>query len=392
MTTDLAPIESGSQHLVQASPEHAAAALSHILGTGDLSQLTNEDRVAHYLDVCGSLGLNPRTRPFDWIEFYDPQTKAKKLVLYPNRSCAEQLRRQHQISVRVVRREPVGSGTDDAMFVVEVEGTTPTGRTGTAIKYVPLTGTRQGGGTYRLSGQQLANAYMKAETGAMRRLTFSMVGLASPPDMEDLSRARVVVVDGTGQVLDHPTPEQKMLAENPALARVINEPTYETTGGAERAPLAGTAGQAVRPDEIEQPQRPAGPPPSFRASEEDVKRWLGAWFAAVKGLSLDTEDARHAYVTGWTRDELGWPQAKQTDSLRTMFARMTDREAGDFLAHVRALMDDEKRELLAQSYANMPDPAPSARPAGVDQRVHDAVMLTGGPAGDDESDDDETAF
>ena len=39
----------------------------------------------------------------------------------------------------------------------------------------------------------------------------------------------------------------------------------------------------------------------------------------------------------------GWPEGRQTDSLRTALARMTEREAGDFLAHVRALVDDEQR-------------------------------------------------
>jgi hypothetical protein len=54
-------------------------------------------------------------------------------------------------------------------------------------------------------------------------------------------------------------------------------------------------------------------------------------------------------------------------------------------------MDDERRELLEQSYENMPDQEPS-RP-DVDRRVHDAVMVTGGPAmADDDDDQAETAF
>jgi hypothetical protein len=48
----------------------------------------------------------------------------------------------------------------------------------------------------------------------------------------------------------------------------------------------------------------------------------------------------------------GWPVAKQTDSLRTMFGRMTEREAEDFLGHTRALVEDEHRaneEALAEA-------------------------------------------
>jgi hypothetical protein len=108
--------------------EEALAALQQILATGDLAPLAPEQRVAHYLTFCHSLGLNPLSRPLDWLVLDG------KLVLYPNKSCAEQLRRLHQISVRKVRAEPIGE-----LFVVEVEGRTPDGRTDYATKYVPLT-------------------------------------------------------------------------------------------------------------------------------------------------------------------------------------------------------------------------------------------------------------
>jgi hypothetical protein len=379
VSTDLARTNDEPRDVAVADPEQAAGALAHILGTGDLRQLSDKQRVGHYLDLCQSLGLNPRSRPFDWIEFYDPESGGKKLTLYANQSCASQLRRQHQISVRVVRREPVGSG-DNAMFVVEVEGTTPTGRTGAAIKYVSLMGRQKGGGTYPLSGQQLANAYMKAETGALRRLTFSMVGMASPPDRDELSRARDVIVDGTGRIIDSPTPEQKALAADPRMAAAIGEPTFETVD-AEGGSLDDLPDQRVKPEELERPKH-EGPRPTFKASEEDVTRWLGAWFAAVKGLSLDSEEARHRFVAQWTADE--WPKAKRTDSLRTAFRRMTAGEAGDFLAHVRALMDDERAELLRQTdeargEETQPDSTKYLRDRAKQGKVADAVALTGGP-------------
>lgn len=349
-----------------ADPEAAAGALAHVLGTGDLSQLSNEERVAHYLRLCRSLGLNPLSRPFQWIEFYDPQTKGKRLTLYPDRSCAEQLRRQHQISVRVVRREQVGG-----LFVVEVEGHTPGGRVGTASKYVPVTYTDQGGTTRPLAGQQLANAYMKAETGALRRLTFSMVGLASPPEMEELARPKVVTVDAHGRVLENPTDEQRYLAEQPRAARAIGEPVFEDMD----VPDFDGPSQAVRPDELETPKR-EGPPPTFRASDEDVERWQARWFANVRGLSLDSDEARHAFVAAWTRDELEWPKAKQTDSLATFFRRATNDEAEAFLQHVWALMDDEKRAALEDVDAALEG---STRSRSARSKVADSVALTGGP-------------
>ena len=314
-----------------------AVALDDVLGTGDLARLSNVQRVGHYLRVCRSLGLNPLSRPLDWIVFKDPDG-GEKLTLYANQSCAAQLRRQHHIRVEVVRREVVGE-----LFVCEVKASTPDGREDFASKYVPLTN-RYG----RLTGQHLGNAMMRAETGAKRRVTLSMVGLSEPPD--DLPAWRRVIIDGTGRLIEQPTQEQAYLAEHPAAAKAIGEPTFEDSGIPEDAVLDAVAvSQAATTAELQQPSR-RGPRPTFRASEEDVKRWLGAWFAAVKGTSLDDDEARHRYVRQWTASE-GWPEGRQTDSLRTALARMTEREAGDFLQHVRALVDDERRaneEALAE--------------------------------------------
>lgn len=335
--------ESGA--LAIADREQAAGALAHILGTGDLSKLTNEERVATYLDLCQSLSLNPRSRPFDWLVLDG------KLVLYPNKSCGEQLRRQHQISVKVTRREIVGD-----LFVCEVEGRTPTGRTDEASKYVPLTAwDRQAGTMKKLTGQNLANAFAKAETGAKRRLVLSMVGLASPPDPEEIKGARFVTVDGTGRILDQPTEEQRYLAENPNAALAIGEPTFETTGQTSTAPLAGTPDQRVTTAELTHPRR-EGPRPTFKASDEDVRRWLGAWFAAVKGTPWEPDAARARYVTNHTAT---WPEAKRCSSLRTMFARCTDDEARDFLAGIRAVVnvwkeDQTTEEIVSQDEQEEP--------------------------------------
>jgi hypothetical protein len=316
--------------IAAADPEQAAGALAHILATGDLAKLSDEQRVAYYLDLCRSLSLSPRSRPFDWLLLDG------RLILYPNKSCAEQLRRAHRISVRITRREPVGD-----LFVVEAEGTTPSGRTDTASKYVPLTAwNRQRGAYERLRGKELADAYAKCETGAKRRLTFSMVGLAALPDPDELRAGRAVVVDGTGAVLEHPTEEQRYLAATPAAARAIGEPTFETTASPDAAPLAATPTQAVRPDELARPARPRTERPSFRPSADDVEHRLRTWFAAVKQTSLDDDDARHRFVEQWTAS---YVPGLRTDSLRAFFEHATERQAGDLLAHVRAIVDDEKR-------------------------------------------------
>lgn len=315
-----------------ADREQAAGALAHVLGTGDLFRLTNEQRVAHYLNLCESLGVNALSLPFQWIEFKENENAAPVLQLYFKPSGAAQLLRNHHVSVHYPRKEIVGE-----LFVVEAVGRAPDGRTGSASKYVPLTG-KYG----RLTGRNLANAFMKAETGALRRLAVAMFGIAAGPDADEAAAWRAVTVDGAGRVLENPTEEERYLADHPRAARVLGEPTLAGSGQLDGAPIAGTTGQEVRPEELERPQHPDGPKPRFGPSDEDLKRLLGAWFSAVKDSSLDDDDARHRYVSQWTASE-DWPPAKQTDSLRVFFMRATGDEAALFLAHVRALVADERR-------------------------------------------------
>lgn len=334
MTTTTTTPEVGQDAAVDTAlalydPEQAAAALEHILATGDLLELTPPQRIGHYLALCKSLGLNSLSRPFDWLVL------DSRLVLYPNKSCGEQLRRLHQISVKLVRKEQVGD-----LFVIEVEGRAPNGRTDFASKYVPTTvwdsrNNRQ----VRLTPGKLADAYAKAETGAKRRLIMSMVGLAGLPDTDELGRARPVIVDATGNVVESPTDQQRALASDPKLARVIGEPTFETVAGSDDAPIDG-ASQAPTGDELEPARRTVGRQ-SFRPDEIEVKRRCGAWFAIVKGTSLDEDEARHRYIRQWTASR-GWPKGRQTESLRVLAGRLTEDEAAQFFSELRQLAENEK--------------------------------------------------
>lgn len=332
MTTDLATT---ALDLVPLDRDAAASAMEHVLATGDLIQFTPKQRVGYYLWLCQKLAIDSTSRPFDWL------TLDGRLVFYPNRSCAEQLRRRHQISIELVRKEVVGD-----LFCVEVKGWRPNGQVDFASKYVALRDTRGN----RLAGQQYANALMKAESGAKRRLTFSLVGLSTVPDTEDLAGARVVTVDAHGNVVDNPTTEQRHLAERPSVARSIGEPTFEDTATPDDSPIQGGTPQAPTNAEL-QPTRRTGPRPTFRRSDEDVKRLLGAWFAAVHGTSLDNDPERARYVTQWTANLDDWPEHKQTDSLRTFFARATSAESQDFLAHTRAIAEGERQALAEAGLA-----------------------------------------
>jgi hypothetical protein len=69
---------------------------------GDLSELNAAQRAEYYTAVCRSLGLNPLTKPFEFL------TLNGKLRLYALRDCTDQLRRLHGISIYIANRERLG--------------------------------------------------------------------------------------------------------------------------------------------------------------------------------------------------------------------------------------------------------------------------------------------
>lgn len=135
----------------------APQTIEQVLVDGDLSGLTPEQRATYYGRVCESLGLNPLTKPFAYIRLNN------KLVLYALRDATDQLRARDKISVRIVTREVL-----DGIYVVTAQAETPDGRVDESTGAVPTEG---------LKGEAKANAMLKAETKAKRRVTLSICGL-----------------------------------------------------------------------------------------------------------------------------------------------------------------------------------------------------------------------
>ena len=131
--------------------------LERVLVSGDLAGLSESQRLDYYRAVCESLGLNPLTRPFEYLRLNG------RLVLYATRAAADQLRAIHGISIVDARVEH-----KDDLVVVTVRGRNRDGREDVEIGVVSVAGLR---------GDALANAEMKALTKAKRRLTLSLAGL-----------------------------------------------------------------------------------------------------------------------------------------------------------------------------------------------------------------------
>jgi len=149
---------------IKPSTDYAIGAIEAALAQGDLSKLSTEDRTRYLLRVCESLQLNPLTRPLQYIVL------SNKLTLYATRDATDQLRKLHGVSVRIVSRERI-----DDLYLVQSEATDKTGRTDSSLGVVSIKG---------LQGEALANAIMKTETKAKRRVTLSICGLGMLDETE----------------------------------------------------------------------------------------------------------------------------------------------------------------------------------------------------------------
>lgn len=157
--------------------------VSRLVIDGDLSRLVPEQKSQYYILRCKEHGLNPSSQPFNYLKLNG------KEVLYANKGCAEQLRAINKVSIKITKADKV-----DEIFVVIAEAKDGNGREDSATGAVPIMG---------LKGEALANAMMKAETKAKRRVTLSICG------MNMLDETEVESITGPNRPwMDQPTAEE----------------------------------------------------------------------------------------------------------------------------------------------------------------------------------------
>lgn len=240
---------------------------------GDLSGLSSEMRVVYYHKVCESVGLNPLTKPFEFV------TLNGKKVLYPNKGCAEQLRKINKVSIEILSRTTVND-----VYTVEVKGTDKDGKWDTASGSV---------GVKNLAGDELAKAMMKAETKAKRRLTFSICGLGMEDheDADGFVPPVVVTQPVTGPALPaavnsqvltgqappdpfegQPAPAKEEIRERIAEAVAKGDENARKTAGRKSSGRRSAPAESTPPGviDIPPPSKPQPPPPSYVASPDDV--------------------------------------------------------------------------------------------------------------------------
>jgi len=205
------------------------SAIERVLLKGDLSQLTEQQRLSYYKSLCESLKLNPLTQPFEYL------TLQGKTVLYAKKGATEQLRLIQGVSITQLTTQRV-----EDVYIVTAPAIDKTGRTDQGTGAVAIG---------RLQGDALANALMKAETKAKRRVTLSLCGLGmldeteletipgatqwSPKEREDYVKSKTAALQSDIDKQKSTVTKQleASLADLPPVAPII-EPLAETVAAA----------------------------------------------------------------------------------------------------------------------------------------------------------------
>ena len=258
---------------------------------GDLASLKPEERLHYYNAVCKSLSLNPLTKPFAYIVLN------QKLQLYALKDCTEQLRKIHGVSITNVDPKQIGE-----LLVVVASAQDRDGRIDSSTGAVNLNG---------LKGENLANAMMKAETKAKRRVTLSICGLGMLDETEvQTLREQGVASEPQGNNWEAPNPTQ------PAPSNTSQNTSGNAT--ATSTPSTTTAGEPsvishepeIRPRSQKGAQpsstpQPAAPEPSQGPQQAPQGEVVGAepvitekqrkmFFAISRSANLNDDQVKQA--------------------------------------------------------------------------------------------------
>jgi hypothetical protein len=187
------------EQITRADMEIAAKLILH----GDISRMTEPQKVQYCINLCNTLGLNYLTQPFSRLMLNG------KEVLYANKNCSEQLRNLHGINLNVVESKVEGTH-----YKVVVRATNRHNRVDEDIALVSIE---------NLRGEAYSNAVMKAMTKAKRRVTLSICGLGmlDETEIETIPNAYTVEVAQTAEALVKTAPSyNKQIADAVKAAKI----------------------------------------------------------------------------------------------------------------------------------------------------------------------------
>ena len=207
MTTEI-ETQDITKNIMDELPEE----ISKAVALNDLSRLSDAHKIQYYYAYCKGMGMNPLQKPFEFIKF-----QGGAIQLYATKNCGQQLAVRNGISLVKVD-EKAADGLLEITYRASTNG--ESGRQVDDIGVVSIKG---------LFGNDLANAKMKCHTKAMRRVTFSFLGLGildeseigtikgatkSEPDFESETIVNEVPVvqdaEASDTLISEPVPEGDM--------------------------------------------------------------------------------------------------------------------------------------------------------------------------------------
>ena len=152
---------------------------------GDLSALTTEERQKYYIFMAKKFGLDPETKPFDYLLLDG------RLVLYATRNCTDQLRLKNSITTKSIQ---INFHDNIVYAIVCIQD-------------------KNGREEYGVGSEMLeandrltkSDKIMMAETKAKRRATISMLalGMLDETEITSIKNAQRIAMDDSKVVNDN---------------------------------------------------------------------------------------------------------------------------------------------------------------------------------------------
>lgn len=174
-----------------------AEIIEKIVTKGDLSGLTQEQKLAYLIYTCNKLNLDPAAQPFNLISFR--QGNLTKEVLYCTKAGAEQLTKNNNVSHAILEEKE-----HNGIYIVKARASLPDGR---FVEDMGIVDISKGFSGTPPNNTELANLMLKAVTKAKRRATLSLLGLGMMDETETETLPEAKVIDISPKKIE-PSPKE----------------------------------------------------------------------------------------------------------------------------------------------------------------------------------------
>ncbi len=198
--------------------------MNHFLQTGDVLHFKEEDKLKIMHMICNKLGVDPITRPVELLKLPATNKTPEREIWYLSSTGCEMIAAKWKMSFKIKDR---GVDKEEGIAYCVMEATIPeTNRVDEATAFVECAIKDMKGEIKLFFGTQMANARMKCETKARRRLIKRLAGLdyIDEDDVKDLEKERksealkslmettdIIKTEIKDEIYDKTRPEHKRL-------------------------------------------------------------------------------------------------------------------------------------------------------------------------------------